>query len=139
MSESISLAGLFLSALLASTLLPGGSEAVLIWLDQHSTTDPVILLITATAGNTIGGLSTFWIGWLVSKRWSQSELSKKSHPKSTAWIERYGAPVLLLSWLPLVGDALCLAAGWFRLSLLPALLFITVGKALRYGVLLWII
>lgn len=139
MTESITLGGLFLSALLSSTLLPGGSEAVLLLLDQNSTHTDLTLLWVATAGNTIGGISTWGIGWLVAKKWSPDRLKQKINPKSLLWIKQYGSPVLLLSWLPVVGDGLCLAAGWFRLPLLSITLFIALGKMARYAALLWII
>ncbi|MCG8092638.1 MAG: hypothetical protein JAZ17_03250 [Candidatus Thiodiazotropha endolucinida] len=50
-------------------------------------------------------------------------------------VKRYGTPILLFSWLPVIGDPLCLAAGWSGVRLLPATLLIGLGKALRYGVL----
>ena len=61
-------------------------------------------LVVATLGNTLGGLSTYLIGRLVPDR--------QKDAKMLGWLRRWGAPVLLLSWVPLIGDALCLAAGW---------------------------
>jgi len=94
LTESITLGGLFLSALLSSTLLPGGSEAVLLLLDQNSTHTDLTLLWVATAGNTIGGISTWGVGWLVAKKWSPDRLKQKINPKSLLWIKQYGSPVL---------------------------------------------
>ncbi|MBT3348302.1 MAG: DedA family protein [Thiotrichales bacterium] len=128
-----SLTALFISALLSSTLLPGGSEALLILLDQQSVHDDITLLIVATVGNSLGGISTWAIGWWIKKRWQS-----KQHSRALSWIERHGAPALLLSWLPLIGDALCLAAGWLKISFIRALIFITLGKAARYMALLWL-
>ena len=140
MDEStLTLSGLFLSALLSSTLLPGGSEGVLIWLDQQQLYPPVTLLLVATAGNTLGGISTWAIGWFSIKHPTIQKQAEKIPPKSAEWIQRHGAFALLFSWLPVVGDGLCLAAGWFRIALLPALFMITLGKATRYGLLIWAI
>jgi membrane protein YqaA with SNARE-associated domain len=52
-----------------------------------------------------------------------------------AWVKRYGAAVLLLSWLPIIGDALCVAAGWLRLNAWYSALYIALGKFARYWVL----
>ncbi len=139
MTEPLTLSGLFISALLSSTLLPGGSEALLLWLDQSSTHSDLTLLWVATAGNTIGSISTWGVGWLVAKKWSPEKLGEKLNPRSIRWIEQHGSPILLLSWLPLIGDGLCLAAGWFRLPFLSAALFIGIGKAARYATLLWLL
>ncbi len=139
MSEAdLTLSGLFLSALLSSTLLPGGSEALLIWIEQQNSHDTILLFLVATSGNTLGGLVTWGMGWFAQQHWKAAP-SVTLSPKAAAWIERHGAPALLLSWLPVIGDGLCLAAGWFRIHLLSALLFITLGKALRYALLLWVI
>jgi len=140
MSEAtLSLSGLFLSALLSSTLLPGGSEAAIIWLDQQALYNNTTLLLVATAGNTLGGVITWGMGGLAMQKWGGVSQKQPLSPRASRWIKRHGAPALLLSWLPLIGDGLCLAAGWFRIGLLPALLFIMIGKAARYALLLWVV
>jgi membrane protein YqaA with SNARE-associated domain len=52
--------------------------------------------------------------------------------KAVGWLKRYGAATLLLSWMPVIGDLLCLLAGWMRISWGPVLVFLCLGKALRY-------
>ena len=54
------------------------------------------------------------------------------HTRARAWVHRFGAPILLLSWLPVVGDPLCAMAGWLRLPWLPCLIFLMLGKFARY-------
>lgn len=128
-----SLWGLFFSALISSSLLPGGSEVVLVWLlnQQHH---PVWLLVTiATIGNTLGAMTSWGIGRYAANRLGTDFAAK--HQTAINRIQRHGAPILLFSWLPLVGDALCVAAGWLKLHWLPALCFIALGKTLRYTVL----
>ena len=130
---------LFFSAFISSTLFPGGSEAVLAYLASEAE-HPLFLLVTvATLGNTLGAMTSWGIGWLISIRYSAEKLSKASQQKAVARLQKYGSPVLLLSWLPVVGDPLCVAAGWLRIHWLHSLLFITVGKLLRYVVIVYIV
>ena len=130
---------LFFSAFISSTLFPGGSEAVLAYLVSDAT-HPLYLLITvATIGNTLGAMTSWGIGRLVSIRYSTEKLSKESQQKAVTRLQHYGSPILLLSWLPVVGDPLCVAAGWLRIHWLKSLLFITTGKLLRYIVVIYLV
>ncbi|MBI5890298.1 MAG: DedA family protein [Nitrosomonadales bacterium] len=113
-----------MSSLLGATLLPGGSELVLAGvLKLH----PELLwpaLLLGSLGNTLGGMITFAMGWLLP------QTQQLKHVES---VRRYGAPSLIFAWLPLAGDALCLAAGWLRLNWWQAALFMALGKFARYG------
>lgn len=122
-SSDLSLWGLFLSSLLGATLLPGGSEFVLIGvLKLHPELFwPAILL--GTLGNTVGGMITFGMGWVLPQTQQLKHMEK---------LRRFGSPALLLAWTPLIGDALCLTAGWLRLNPWRAALFMAIGKFLRY-------
>lgn len=130
-----SLWGLFLSAFISSTLLPGGSEAVLMVLAAKSAGDKMVLLAVATLGNTLGGMSSWALGRFIAWRFPARRFAVKEQ-RAIARIQRWGSPVLLLSWLPVIGDPLCLAAGWLRIHWLSSLVFIATGKAARYAVLL---
>ena len=132
------LAGLFLSSFLASTLLPGGSEAVLLWMAHQAAAPAFSLLLVATTGNTLGGMTSWGIGFWLQGRFSHRERLQAKQQRALQRLEKHGAPLLLLSWLPLIGDPLCLAAGWLKISPLLAALFIALGKASRYAVLLWL-
>lgn len=129
---------LFFSAFISSTLFPGGSEAVLAYLASESKFSIYLLIIVATVGNTLGAMTSWGIGRLISIRYSTEKLSKASQQKAVERIQKYGSPVLLLSWLPIVGDPLCVAAGWLRIHWLWSLLFISIGKLLRYIVVIYI-
>ncbi len=129
---------LFLSAFISSTLFPGGSEAVLAYLVSDAKHSLFLLVAVATLGNTLGAMTSWGIGRLISIRYSTEKLSKASQQKAVARLQQYGSPVLLLSWLPIIGDPLCVAAGWLRIHWLQSLLFITVGKLLRYIVVIYI-
>ncbi len=92
--------------------------------------DPKLLwpaLGLATLGNSLGGMSSYALGWLLPKASAHPRVQSRLH-----LVRRFGAPVLLLSWVPIIGDALCVAAGWLRLPWLAAALFMAVGKFLRY-------
>jgi membrane protein YqaA with SNARE-associated domain len=121
------LLGLFLSSFLAATLLPGGSEVVLFALVRLHPEQATTALILATIGNTLGGMTTYGMARLLP----QAKL-----PERSAVATRHGAPILILAWAPIVGDALCAAAGWLRLPWLQCALWMALGKGLRYGVVL---
>ena len=130
---------LFISAFISSTIFPGGSEAVLAYLASDTTHVLSLLLIVATVGNTLGGMSSWAVGWLIALRFPSDKLAKHSQQKAVARLQKYGSPILLFSWLPVIGDPLCVAAGWLRLAWLPSLFFIAIGKLLRYIVVLYFI
>ncbi len=127
MNDFASLGSLFASSFLAATLLPGGSELVFAGLLLSGAVTLWPALAVATLGNTLGGLSSYLVGRLVPER--------KTGNRAADWVQRHGALVLLLSWAPLIGDALCVAAGWLRLNAWWATLFIAMGKFARYWVL----
>ncbi|HKI60215.1 MAG TPA: YqaA family protein [Mariprofundaceae bacterium] len=129
---------LFSSALISSTLFPGGSEALLLY-KLNEGGDALTLVIIATIGNVLGSLITYTMGRLgneaVHKKWLRMDEAKVA--RAEVWFGRYGMPSLLLAWLPVVGDPLCLVAGLLRSHVLLFLLLVTIGKAARYAVLAW--
>ncbi|MBA3757224.1 MAG: DedA family protein [Nitrosomonas sp.] len=133
MDEQSSLLTLFISSFLAATLLPGGSEAVLVSVLLAYPELHWQALTLATIGNTLGGMSSYLIGRFLP---DEKTMLKKleSSTRGLDWVRQHGTPILLLSWAPLIGDVLCVAAGWLRANWLWALLFIAVGKFARYWV-----
>lgn len=127
---------LFASAFISSTLFPGGSEVLLLWLAAAQPQDKGWLLMVASAGNTLGGMSSWLLGRLIAWRFPLRAPSNAGQERALARIRRWGSPLLLLSWVPIVGDPLCLAAGWLRVRWWRALLFIALGKIGRYAALL---
>ncbi|OGS90297.1 MAG: hypothetical protein A2Z95_02720 [Gallionellales bacterium GWA2_60_18] len=123
MTESASLLTLFTSSFLAATLLPGGSEAVLFLVLKSHPESMWLALAVATLGNTLGGMVSFGMGWLLPQTQQLKHVEK---------VRKYGTPALLLAWVPLIGDALCLAAGWLRLNPWQAALYMAIGKFARY-------
>lgn len=133
LDEESSLIALFTSSFLAATLLPGGSEVVLVGVLMAYPELFTSALSVATVGNTLGGMSSYLIGRFLPDK--KAILKKTNNSlRSLEWIHRHGSPILLLSWLPVIGDALCVAAGWLRIRWFYAILFIALGKLARYWV-----
>ena len=118
------LAGLFLASFLSATLLPGGSEVVLVAVLHQHPDQVTAALVLATLGNTAGGMTTYYMGRLLPQHIALQK---------SALARRHGAPILLLAWAPIIGDALCAAAGWLRLPPLPCAAWMAAGKAARYA------
>ncbi|MGD9951019.1 MAG: YqaA family protein [Burkholderiales bacterium] len=116
------LAALAAASFLAATLVPLPSEAALYGYLQLHPERAALAVAVATLGNTAGGMTSYLLGRLVPR---------KAYPHLDL-VRKYGAPALLLAWLPLVGDALCVAAGWLRLNGLAALGFMAAGRLARY-------
>ncbi|MDY0046594.1 MAG: DedA family protein [Thauera propionica] len=127
-TDLILLGSLLVSAFLAATLLPGGSEAAFAGLLVVRPELALPALVLATLGNTAGGMSTYALGRLLPRK----ELSPRLE-----LVRRYGSASLLLSWLPVVGDGLCAAAGLLRLNWFACLVWMAIGKGARYLVLAW--
>ncbi len=129
------LLSLFVASFLAATLLPGGSEALLLyWLDQ-APEQLTALVVVASLGNSLGSISSYALGYIGRVKLKPRQLDSKA----VAWVRRYGVYTLLMSWLPIVGDILCIAAGYFKLPLAMSLLLITIGKTLRYVLLVIVV
>jgi membrane protein YqaA with SNARE-associated domain len=129
---------LFGSALLSSTLFPGGSEALLLY-RLHQGADPLASVLTATAGNVLGSLITYGMGRFGRRAVGQrSEKAELRAARAERWFARFGRPSLLFAWLPVVGDPLCLVAGVLRVGVGSFLLLVTLGKLARYAALAWL-
>ncbi|MGO1767272.1 hypothetical protein CAP48_04940 [Advenella sp. S44] len=177
---AVGLPGIFVVALVSATLLPLGSEPVVIAYLKIAPDMFWPAILVATVGNTIGGVITFYMGTAAKvayekfqqkqamaageitdeigravaaeeKYLSEGDLpvpaaqhkeGGKWHGRMTYYFERFGPAALLFSWLPGVGDPLCGVAGWMRLPVLPCIVFMTIGKFLRYvlmtAAVLWI-
>jgi membrane protein YqaA with SNARE-associated domain len=126
------LSTVFVVALISATLLPVGSEPAvfgLIKLNPHLFW-PAILV--ATAGNTIGGAISWWMGYGAERAYEKLRHRKPHEVKALQLLQRFGAKACLLSWLPVVGDPLCAVAGWLRLPFWPCVGYMAIGKFLRY-------
>ncbi len=129
---SFGLFGLFTSAFISSTIAPGGSEAFLAYLVNGHQHPVAQLVMIASVGNTLGALTTWWLGIWAAKKYPAETMLATKQQKSLSTVRRWGSWALLFSWLPLVGDGLCFAGGWLRLSFISSLSAIFLGKVLRY-------
>jgi membrane protein YqaA with SNARE-associated domain len=130
---------LFLLSFLASTLLPLGSEWLLVLMLVKGY-DPATSVLTATVGNTLGACTTWLVGryggdWLMGRLF---RISEQQRQRAEAWYQHYGIFSLLLSWLPVVGDPLCLVGGLLKIRFTIFLLLVGVGKLARYAVVAWL-
>ena len=130
---------LFLLSFLASTLLPLGSEWLLVLMLVKGY-DPATSVLTATVGNTLGACTTWLIGryggdWLLARLF---RISDQQRQRAEAWYQHYGILSLLFSWLPVVGDPLCLVGGLLKIRFTPFLLLVWIGKLLRYAAVAWL-
>ncbi len=131
--------GLFFSSFVSATLAPGGSEIVLVFLLVEGKEPDWLLWLVATSGNTIGGLSSWVVGFLVSHGyWSPEKvLAAEKNQKVLVFLNRWGVSALLLSWMPVVGDLLCLLAGWLQLSVSASIVTMFAGKGARYAAVIY--
>ena len=128
-------AGLFTSALLAATLLPASSEAVLVTLLASGGGEPMLLFAVATVGNVLGSVVNWMLGRFCSqfrdRRWFP--ISKAAFERASVHFRRFGVWSLLFAWLPIVGDPLTLIAGALRVRFLLFLALVAFGKLVRYA------
>jgi membrane protein YqaA with SNARE-associated domain len=131
--------GLFLATFLAATVLPFSSEAILGGM-LYAGFDPITCLVVATVGNSLGGFSSYGLGylgdWQKLTKWLRTDEAKVH--KWQALIKRYGSFTAILCWLPIVGDVIAIALGLFKTPFLPVSLWMVLGKALRYAFLTWL-
>lgn len=125
------LSTVFVVSLISATLFPLGSEPVVFGLVKLNPTLFWPTILVATAGNTLGGAIDWWMGYGAHRAIDKYTNSRK-HAKALLWLERLGPKACLLAWLPAVGDPLCAVAGWLKLPFWPCLLYMAIGKFLRY-------
>jgi membrane protein YqaA with SNARE-associated domain len=135
MLENLGLFGLFLACLLSATIIPFSSEAIVAGAMALGYSTPVIVGV-ASLGNTVGGMISFYMGWLCKWEWLERwfKVKREKLERFRGHIEKYGVWAALLTWLPFVGDPLAIAMGFMRLNPLWTCLIMFVGKLLRYFV-----
>ncbi len=125
------LSTLFVIAFVSATLLPMGSEPALFGLLKLNPDLFWPAILVATAGNTLGGAVSWWMG-LASNQLVEKYRHSGTHIKALDWLQRIGPKACLLSWLPVIGDPLCAVAGWIKLPFWPCLIYMAIGKLARY-------
>ena len=134
MSALAAYGGLFLAAFAAATILPAQSEAVLAGLLAAGNHAPALLILVAGTGNVLGSVVNWLLGRGIerfrSARWFP--VSEKQLDRVGSWYRKYGWWSLLLSWVPVIGDPLTVAAGVMREPFARFLLVVSIAKFGRY-------
>ena len=126
------LSTVFVVAFISATLLPLGSEPAVFGLIKLNPELFWPAVLVATAGNTLGGVVTYWMGYGAERAYERVKHHKPPDARALRWLERWGAKGCLLSWLPIVGDPLCAVAGWLKLPFWPCVFYMGIGKFARY-------
>ncbi|MFK5975727.1 MAG: YqaA family protein [Sulfurovum sp.] len=130
---------LFVVAFLSATLLPLGSEALLIY-DISQNYSIYILWIVATLGNSLGSILNYIIGYRGEEYLEQKGyLTPKKMQNARGFFDRYGGWTLLLSWMPIVGDPLTFIAGVLKYNFRLFVLIVFIAKGFRYGVVIYLV
>jgi membrane protein YqaA with SNARE-associated domain len=136
------LSTVFIVSLISATLLPLGSEPAVFGLIKINPELFWPAILVATAGNTIGGAISWWMGYGAEVAYERISHRQPMQVKALQWLRRFGAKTCLLAWLPLIGDPLCALAGWLKLPFWPCVFYMAIGKFLRYvtmtSALLWV-
>ncbi len=130
------LASLFLWSFLAATILPLGSEVPLVAYvrDYNQIVLPAVI---ATIGNYLGSCTTYWLARRAAGAFNKTQELRQSQTRAARLLRRFGQPALLLSWVPIISDALVAFAGAVRLPFGVFSLWVTLGKGLRYIAVAW--
>lgn len=124
---------LFISGFTSATILPGSSEVALMAFLEKYPNATLIAWLVASLGNSAGAVVSYFLGRLIPPK-------KLPSPRVQKYLHKYGSSILLFSWIPFIGDALPIAAGWLRLSIWPCVIYLFIGKTFRYAImiLLWV-
>ncbi|HRH16009.1 MAG TPA: YqaA family protein [Aquabacterium sp.] len=144
---TVGLPAVFVVAMVSATLVPMGSEPVVFGLVKLRPELFWPAVLVATAGNTVGGAISWWMGlggararraWVRRRELDPSQATQaektpsRGEQQARAWLQRWGAKACVLSWLPVVGDPLCAVAGWLELPFWPCVFYMAIGKFIRY-------
>lgn len=143
----VGLPAVFVVAMVSATLVPMGSEPVVFGLVKLRPELFWPAVLVATAGNTVGGAISWWMGlggarahraWVRRRELDPAQAAQaektpsRGEQQARAWLQRWGAKACVLSWLPVVGDPLCAVAGWLALPFWPCVFYMAIGKFIRY-------
>lgn len=146
------LSSVFVVSFVSATLIPLGSEPAVYGMVKLRPDLFWPIIAVATVGNTLGGIVDYWMGrgaeWMLERRLNLDEHGLpftpapvdgtdarppgRWHQRAVRWMERFGPFGCVLGWLPGIGDPLCAVAGWLRLPFWPCVLWMGIGKCLRY-------
>lgn len=127
------LVGMFIASFLAGTIIPVPSEGVLSALIVAGV-DKWQLVITAIAGNTIGEMTCYWLGYLGKTEWLEKyyKIDHTKVKKAKIWVDKYGVWLGLISWVPILGNIIVVTLGYMKVTQWKVWLTVLTGKAIRY-------
>lgn len=133
--EKLGLLGLFIGTFLAATVMPFSSDAMYIAV-LLATKKPVECLIIGTLGNWLGGVTTYFLGRLAKWEWLEKtfKVKRETLDKQKKLIDKYGVWIALISWVPVIGDVVCLALGFYKSPAVWTLFLLLVGKFGRFAI-----
>jgi membrane protein YqaA with SNARE-associated domain len=126
-APTVGLTSVFVISFVSATLLPMGSEPAVFAVVKANDAMFWPAILVATVGNTLGGAVDYFVGYR-----AKVAFAKEKQSRWFGWLKRYGAKTMLLSWVPGVGDPLCTLAGWLHLPFWPSVMYMAIGKFLRY-------
>lgn len=127
--------GLFLGSFLAATVVPFSSDVLVVgMLALGGAAVPTVAV--ATVGNWLGGLTSYWIGWLGKLEWIERwfRVKHETLQRYKGYVDRWGSWLALLTWVPFIGDLFAIVLGFFKAKFLPSAVWMLVGKGGRFVV-----
>ena len=131
---TVGLTSVFIISFVSATLIPMGSEPAVFAVIKANPALYWAVILVATAGNTLGGVVDYWMGY-----YAKQTFAKERTSTWFAWLERFGPKTMLLAWLPGIGDPICTLAGWLKMPFWPSMFYMAVGKFLRYILMTWLL
>jgi membrane protein YqaA with SNARE-associated domain len=124
--------GLFIVCFLSATILPLASEGFLfLMLVNHF--DPITCLIIATLSNSLGTCFNYWLGSFGNTKWLlRFRIEVEKLIRFEQKVKTYGSWLGIIAWVPIIGDPLSVACGFFKVRFFPFLMLVVIGKFLRY-------
>ncbi len=126
--------GLFLGTFLAATVLPFSSEILIIGI-MIAGGDPWYSFFISTSGNWLGGLTSYYLGYLGKWEWIEKwfGIKQETLDKQKKYIDKYGSLIAFFSWAPVVGDVLSVGLGFYKLKFWKCAVYMLIGKAIRFA------
>lgn len=125
--------GLFAGSFIAATVVPFSSDVLLLGM-LAAGGNVWLCVLVATLGNWLGGLTSYWLGWLGKWEWIERYMGVKHETlvKHKSKIDRFGSLLTLLTWLPVVGDVFAIALGFYKVDFKKAAVLMLIGKGARF-------
>jgi len=132
--------GMFVASFIAGSIFPFSSEAVLTGM-QLAGVPLIPLFFSATIGNVLGSMFNFWIGSLgdPAKIQKYTHVKPEKIEKVSTFVQRYGAWLGFFTFVPVFGSVVSVALGYMRANVWLTAVCVTLGKSLRYGILMWLV